>query len=418
MSIAGSWVYITLNNPVLVTNTTNYCWVLSTSSLGGYSLTNSFNVAYDTSNGADTISTDNGSTWASIAYSFGPSGQIGFKNYGASVPVADISTGGATYNNGVYTLNGYVSSLGVDPAVSVDFNFGPDTNYGQTASNSSLPVGFNNTITSLTTPGAFSCSINAANIPSSWTDLHYQASMTGTTSGTVTVGADKSIPVAAVIPTNTGGNNGNSSGVIMSTNKAANITVNSAQVTGTINSDGIETYDGITSGFVTVEICWGTDATLSEAPIILANNTGFLGTFTPVELSNLSPDTQYSFQLEALGTLQTMPYVGGIQKFTTLGLGGSGTGSKPLIVTVGDAFFNKIGVGAGGWWILLAFLMAAIWLISAVRENPFVGVAVDAVLIGGFLVMGTLNIWLFIILAVLAGAILVGVIIKPGRAGD
>ena len=72
-------------------------------------------------------------------------GQIGFKNYGASVPVADISTGGATYNNGVYTLNGYVSSLGVDPAVSVDFNFGPDTNYGQTASNSSLPVGFNNT---------------------------------------------------------------------------------------------------------------------------------------------------------------------------------------------------------------------------------------------------------------------------------
>ena len=242
--------------------------------------------------------------------------------------------------------------------------------------------------------------------------------MTGTTSGTVTVGADKSIPVAAVIPTNTGGNNGNSSGVIMSTNKPTNITVNSAQVTGTINSDGIETYDGITSGFVTVEICWGTDATLSEAPIILANNTGFLGTFTPVELSNLSPDTQYSFQLEALGTLQTMPYVGGIQKFTTLGLGGSGTGSKPLIVTVGDAFFNKIGVGAGGWWILLAFLMAAIWLISAVRENPFVGVAVDAVLIGGFLVMGTLNIWLFIILAVLAGAILVGVIIKPGRAGD
>ena len=71
--------------------------------------------------------------------------------------------------------------------------------------------------------------------------------MTGTTSGTVTVGADKSIPVAAVIPTNTGGNNGNSSEVIMSTNKAANITVNSAQVTGTINSDGIETYDGADS---------------------------------------------------------------------------------------------------------------------------------------------------------------------------
>ena len=39
-------------------------------------------------------------------------------------------------------------------------------------------------------------------------------------------------------------------------------------------------------------------------------------------------------------------------------------------------------------------------------------------MVGGFLVMGTLNIWLFIILAVLAGAILVGVIIKPGRAGD
>ena len=100
----------------------------------------------DTSNGADTISTDNGSTWASIHYFYGPSGQIGFKNYGASLPVAKISTGGATYNNGVYTLNGYVSSLGGDPAVSVDFNFGPDTNYGQTASNSSLPVGFNNSI--------------------------------------------------------------------------------------------------------------------------------------------------------------------------------------------------------------------------------------------------------------------------------
>ena len=43
----------------------------------------------------------------------------------------------AQYNNGVYTLNGYVSSLVWDvPAVSVDFNFGPDTNYGQTASDS------------------------------------------------------------------------------------------------------------------------------------------------------------------------------------------------------------------------------------------------------------------------------------------
>ena len=113
-----------------------------------------------------------------------------------------------------------------------------------------------------------------------------------------------------------------------------------------------------------------------------------------------------------------MPYVGGIQKFTTLGLGGSGTGRKrSLTAAVGDALFSKIGVGAGGWWILLAFLMAAIWLISAVNKS-FVGEAFDVVMIGGFLIMGTLNIWLFIILAVLAGAILVGVIIKPGRAGD
>ena len=94
------------------------------------------------------------------------------------------------------------------------------------------------------------------------------------------------------------------------------------------------------------------------------------------------------------------------------------TKSPPGPGGVISTFLTDIGVGMAGWWIILAFLMASIWLIKPIREHPYVGVGIDAVLLGGFIALQLLNPWLITILAILAGTILAGMFIKGKVRGD
>jgi len=402
-SIAGSWINITLSSPQLVTNALNYCWVITATSLGSYSLTNNFDVGYTNHLSDDTgvVSNDSGSTWGSISYPFDPQAGLLFKNYGSTVLVPSIVTYGATYSNGVYTFSGNVTSLGIDgtSGVSVEIDLGPDTGYGMTINNSNMPAGFPSSLTTMTTTGVYHVTLNASQIPSTWgTVIHYRAAMTGVLTGVFTVGSDETTPLISTVPVDTGsGPGGNTQGVYLTTSKASNITQTSAYVTGTITDGGNETL----FSSVGIQIDSSSDFSHNNTPIILATNTDFTSLpFVPVLVSGLTAGTKYYIRMEAQGSLQTDPYLGNTVSFITLTSDSSGGGGGSII-----NWLNLHSISAAYLWILLFFLMGAVWILRLKDVPTIICVILDMVLLGGFIALGLLDIWLLGLLALVGAAI-------------
>jgi hypothetical protein len=147
----------------------------------------------------------------------------------------------------------------------------------------------------------------------------------------------------------------------------------------------------------------------NTASIIEVNSTATAGDY-PVPITGLTASTKYWICALAIDPASLAITGGNILSFTT----NTPPGPGGVITTL----LNDIGVGMGGWWIILAALMAGIWIVEPIRENPIVGVAIDAVLLGGFISLKLLNPWLITILAILAAAILAGVLIKGKVRGD
>ena len=147
----------------------------------------------------------------------------------------------------------------------------------------------------------------------------------------------------------------------------------------------------------------------NTASTIVVNTAAVTGDY-PVPITGLTAGTKYWICALAIDSTSLDINGGNIVAFTTK----SPPGPGGVISTM----LTDIGVGMAGWWIILAFLMASIWLIEPIREYPYVGVGIDAVLLGGFIALQLLNPWLVTILAILAGAILAGVFIKGKVRGD
>ena len=116
----------------------------------------------------------------------------------------------------------------------------------------------------------------------------------------------------------------------------------------------------------------------NTASIILVNPAAVTSDY-PVPITGLTAGTKYWICALAIDSTSLDINGGNIVSFTT----DSPPGPGGVISTL----LTDIGVGMAGWWIILAFLMASIWLIEPIRENPYAGVGIDAVLLGGFIAL-------------------------------
>ena len=116
--------------------------------------------------------------------------------------------------------------------------------------------------------------------------------------------------------------------------------------------------------------------------------------------------------MEAQGSLQTDPYLGNTVSFITLIPGSSGGGGGSII-----NWLNLHGISAAYLWILLFFLMGAVWILRLKDVPSVICVILDMVLLGGFIALGLLDIWLVGLLALVGAAICFVLIRKTVGAG-
>jgi hypothetical protein len=405
-AIAASWVYFTLPNSYLIVDGNWYCWVITTSGLS-----NSFNIVVSEASGGNLGNVEDASVWTTIII-VGDTKNLLFKNYGSSAPIPVIKTNKITIENGKnLILSGTVVNMGPDTSVTVDFLYGSDTNYGNDAGTTMTAAAFTGS-TQIVTQNmhTFTCVLTGWSGP-----IYAIAYMTGNQTGIVT-GLTGAYQIGQAVPTSTSsGPGGNPYGVSLLTAKPSTITQTSAYVTGTIVNMGLE------DTFTTVEIQIDSlsDFSHNNTPIILGRNVlssdvnGEGQMFTAVPVTGLSAGTHYYVRMAAFGSLQTDPYLGNTQPLvTSIAPNGHGSTGADWITNI----FNKIGLGAGFWWVIIFILMIVPWLVKPIREHAFIGIIMDFVVLGAGIAL-VLDSWLVVLLAIPAAVIIFFMIKGRSTAG-
>jgi hypothetical protein len=233
-------------------------------------------------------------------------------------------------------------------------------------------------------PVNFSAEIATSSVPVN-TTIYYRAFMTGMTDGE-TDGPEYSFEVTAQSIAN---------GAI-ETLPAKNVSYTTAQLGGELYSLGTDTS-------VNLIIYYGTDPSLSNSPITVQSGAVQLGEYDE-DVTGLATNTDYYFQFASVST-NDGTIKGAILSFKTWDT------SKAAGVNKVNEWLDAMGWGPGVWWVFLAFLMGIVWLIPGVREHGAIGIILDALILGGGITM-VLDPWVVIILAVVAGGIIMVLLLK------
>ena len=306
-------------------------------------------------------------------------GTENFGVYSGYVPAPKVNTLNETMDTNNITFNGQVISFGDDPTVATGFQYGtvsggpyPNSVQGNNAS-------FNNG-----KPVNFSANITTSSVPTN-TTIYYRATMTGATDGE-TDGPEYSFEVTAQSLANGG----------VETLPAKNVSYTTAQLGGELYSLGTDTS-------VNLLIYYGTDPSLSASPITIQSGAVQLGEYDE-DITGLISNTTYYYQFASVGT-NDGTIKGTILSFKTFDT------SKSASINKINSILNAMGWGPGVWWIILAFFMGIVWLVPGIREHAAIGIVLDALILGGGIVM-VLDPWVVIILAVVAGAIIAVLLLK------
>ena len=308
---------------------------------------------------------------------------LNFGVYSGYVPAPKVNTLNETMDSNNITFNGQVISFGDDPTVATGFQYGTTSGGPYPNSVQGNNASFNNG-----KPVNFSAQIATSSVPTN-TTIYYRATMTGTTDGE-TDGPEYSFQVTAQSLAN---------GAV-ETLPAKNVSYTTAQLGGELYSLG-------TDSSVNLVIYYGTDPSLGASPITIQSGAVQLGEYDE-DVTGLTSNTTYYYQFASVGT-NDGTIKGAILSFKTYDT------SKSASINKINNILNAMGWGPGVWWIVLAFLMGIVWLVPGIREHAAIGIVLDALILGGGIVM-VLDPWVVIILAVVAGAIIAVLLVK-GR-GD
>jgi len=304
---------------------------------------------------------------------------LDFGVYTGYVPSPKVNTLNETMDSSNITFNGQVISFGDDSTVATGFQYGTVSGGPYPNSVQGNNAGYNNGH-----PVNFSAEIATSSVPVN-TTIYYRAFMTGMTDGE-TDGPEYSFEVTAQSIAN---------GAI-ETLPAKNVSYTTAQLGGELYSLGTDTS-------VNLIIYYGTDPSLSNSPITVQSGAVQLGEYDE-DVTGLATNTDYYFQFASVST-NDGTIKGAILSFKTWDT------SKAAGVNKVNEWLDAMGWGPGVWWVFLAFLMGIVWLIPGVREHGAIGIILDALILGGGITM-VLDPWVVIILAVVAGGIIMVLLLK------
>jgi len=187
--------------------------------------------------------------------------------------------------------------------------------------------------------------------------------------------------------------------VILITAKHADIKDLQTDLGCTLKSMGAETM------LNSVTINYGTTPETADGVLVVATNVTRPNSWNAVRIDHLAPNTIYYYRAHASGVAE---YDGNLQQFQTY------DPNKPMLVNKANTFLNKIGIGAGAWWLIIFALMLSVWLITPIREEKLgrvVGFILDLIILGAGIAL-VLDPWVVVLIAIVGGVALTGVILK------
>lgn len=380
-------IYIGIASGVVLYSGHDYCWVFSDTYFEGAGLNYRINL-YD-KNGtsstpkmlqsfADDVPPFTDWVLPTSQYQF----QILFDNWGYSeTPGITTEPLMKDYQTKGWDLFFSVGTLGLDTSVTVTFNYGQDANMGYETTNSFE-------ITKSNMGDEFIQFKDEYEFPV----IYYQAKMTGDQTGIVNLG---DVLNSDMTP-----------GVDNSACKIATVTPEATQRTPDSAKIGVILYKLGLETSITEKLIIGKSVAemLASIPKTLKSNVTVPHSVTYYQVTGLATGTEYFAEAYAEGSLSGSPYKGNVISFTTPGGNGSGK-----VKNIGDDFFNKIGLGQAGYWIMMLLLMAVIWIWKTARDRPVIGIVFDVIILGIFITL-FLDKIIVVILGICAVAICLGIV--------
>lgn len=290
-----------------------------------------------------------------------------------------VLTMGFSYVSGQVRIEGYITDLGGQQTVSVAFDVGLTTTYGQSVGSQTVAsIGyFYTTLANLT-----------AN-----TTYHYRAKATSTTPNYY--GEDKTFlspgpgPIPTTPPEGTAG---------IITGDATEVSVTAATLNAHVTGLGVDVTTAIVRfRLSTTEIGLVAPSAQTNEQTVTAAGDYHCG------LIGLTENTKYFF-IADLVTSTT--YFGAVKDFTT----------SQLVSSQVTKLLNNNGLGdAGGHWLVTGIMMVAGAILGFVFAGKIGGVILATVALGASIALNLLDYWLLIILGVIAISIIFGLIFRSIR---
>jgi len=185
-----------------------------------------------------------------------------------------------------------------------------------------------------------------------------------------------------------------------------NIETNQANIEYTSFTTGAIINNLGTDTTVEVFIDWGYTSACSEGNLSLGTYTA-LGQTKQIKITANSA-SQIFYVAKMVGDTDTT--------YGKILQGHTQDPSKSAVINIINGWLDKLGLGPGVYWILLFVLMMIPWFFAPIRQNKFIGIILDVVLLGFGITM-LLDIWVTILLIIVAGVVFFGLIRKPQGAG-
>ena len=290
---------------------------------------------------------------------------LGHKIYADPVPLPIVQTMNAIVqtNPDRITVGGIVSHMGDNEYIDLHMEWGFTIEYGH-----------NSTVKRALIAGSTSLVQDIIEAPSPGVVYHYRAVGNGDVSG-LSYGEDKTISIDDyMIPD-------------VRTKKVEDVTMSECTVGAEVWGLG-----GEDSLIVSVEICGVATFDETGINIPLSANVTELTIYTK-SVTALEPACRYYYRAKAIGAVHT--YYGATYNFMT------DDPEKMGIINLIQHALDKMGMGgAGFWWLALLVLLVVPWIWC--WRKPWLGVVADAVIFGVFLASKVLDLWLVMLLAVIA----------------
>ena len=174
------------------------------------------------------------------------------------------------------------------------------------------------------------------------------------------------------------------------TNKAS-VGYSDFTVSATINSMAGDTL-------VDVFIDWGYTPDMTETPITLGTDIDSLGQTSLVKHSGVNNNSNFWYQARMEGDTDTSR--GLILQGHTL------NPNQPSII-------SNINLPPGYWWGIMLIIMILPWIfLHSGKMQQVVSVCLDVIILGTFIALSIVDIWIIVLLAVLSGAVIFSVVLK------